>query len=137
MADYLKLDLGYFVGQKRFWRLYRIITLKIIHPKKNLNKANKADHKFPPLLRNLKIEWANQEWEIDITYIPIFRGFMYMFAIIDVYSRKIMSWYMSNTMNAEWSMDMVIDTIEKHGKPEISDTDQGFTVYIRDICQGT
>lgn len=78
------------------------MNLKTIYPKKNLSWANKADYKFPYLLRNLEIERINQVWQADITYIPMFRGFMYMFAIIDVYSRKIMGWGVSNTMNAEW-----------------------------------
>ncbi len=80
---------------------------------------------FPYLLRNLKVERPNQVWQADITYIPMFRGFMYMFAIIDVYSRKIMGWDVSNTMSAEWCRDVMRDTISRHGKPEIFNTDQG------------
>lgn len=125
MTDYLRQDLGYFVGQKRVRRLYKLMNLKTIHPKKNLSKANKADYKFPYLLRNLKIERPAQVWQADITYIPMFKGFMYMFAIIDVYSRKIMGWDVSNTMNAEWCRDVLVDTIQRHGKPEIFNTDQG------------
>lgn len=83
------------------------------------------DHKFPYLLRNLKIESPNQVWQADMTYIPMFPGFMYMFAIIDVYSRKIMGWDVSNTMSAEWCRDVMRDAMEKHGKPEIFNTYQG------------
>src|SRR5690606_31518067 len=125
MTWYLKMDLGYFVGEKRIRRLYKVMNLKAIHPKKNLSQANKADYKFPYLLRNLKVDRANQVWQADITYIPMFRGFMYMFAIIDVYSRKIMGWGISNTMSAEWCRDVMQDAIAKHGKPEIFNTDQG------------
>lgn len=125
MTVHLRKDLGYSVGQKRVRRLYKMMNLKTIYPKKNLSMANKADYKFPYLLRNLKIERANQVWQADITYIPMFRGFMYMFAIIDVYSRKIMGWSVSNTMNAEWCRDVMLETIERHGKPEIFNTDQG------------
>jgi len=96
------------------------MNLKAIHPRKNLSRANKGDYKFPYLLRNLKIESPNQVWQADITYIPMFRGFMYMFAIIDVYSRKIMGWDVSNTMSAEWCRDVMRDAMERHGKPESS-----------------
>lgn len=125
MTVHLRKDLGYFVGQKRVRRLYKIMNLRTIYPKKNLSRANKADYKFPYLLRNLKIERVNHVWQADITYIPMSRGFMYMFGIIDVYSRKIMGWSISNTMNAEWCRDVVLDTIERHGKPDIFNTDQG------------
>ena len=125
MTAYLKMDLGYSVGEKRIRRLYKVMNLKAIHPKKNLSKANKGDYKFPYLLRNLKIDRANQVWQADITYIPMFRGFMYMFAIIDVYSRKIMGWDISNTMSAEWCRDVMLGAMERHGKPEIFNTDQG------------
>lgn len=125
MTAYLREDLGYFLGQKRVRRLYKLMNLKTIHPKKNLSKANKVDYKFPYLLRNLKIERPGQVWQADITYIPMFRGFMYMFAIIDVYSRKIMGWDVSNTMNAEWCRDVLRDTMESYGSPEIFNTDQG------------
>ncbi|MNE12735.1 Integrase core domain protein [compost metagenome] len=101
------------------------MNLKTIHPKKNLSKACKADYKFPYLLGNLKIERANQVWQADITYISMFKGFMYMFAIIDVYMRKIMGWDVSNTMNAEWCRDVLAHTMQNYGKPEIFNTDQG------------
>lgn len=84
MTEYLRQDLGYLVWYKRVRRLYKLMNLKTIHPKKNLSKANKADYKFPYLLRNLKIERPAQVWQADITYIPMYKGFMYMFAIIDV-----------------------------------------------------
>lgn len=125
MTAYLKMDLGYFVGKKRIRRLYKVMNLKAIHPKKNLSKANKADYKFPYLLRNLKIERRNQVWQADITYIPMSRGFMYMFGIIDVYSRKIMGWNVANTMSAELCREVMTDAIHRHGKSEIFNTDQG------------
>ncbi len=135
MTVHLCKDLGYFVGEKRIRRLDKLMNLRTIYPKKNLSRSNKADYKFPYLLRNLKIERINQVWQADITYIPMFRGFMYMFAIIDVYSRKIMGWGVSNTMNAEWCRDIMLETIEKHGKPDIFNTDQGsqFTssIFVR------
>ncbi len=125
MTSYLKYDLGYLVGEKRIRRLYHVMNLRAIFPKKNLSKANKADYKYPYLLRGLRIDRANQVWQADITYIPMFRGFMYLFAIIDVYSRKIVGWSVGNTMNVEWCRDVLLEAMESYGAPEIFNTDQG------------
>ncbi|WP_392470923.1 IS3 family transposase [Sphingobacterium cellulitidis] len=125
MTDYLKYDLGYRVNEKRVRRLYRLMNLRTIYPKRNLSKANPADYKYPYLLRKLVINRPCQVWQADITYIPMFRGFMYMFAIIDVYSRKIMGWSTSNTMHVEWCKEVLQNTIKEHGCPEIFNTDQG------------
>jgi putative transposase len=70
-----------------------------INPKKNLSKTNLAEYKYPYLLKDLEINRSNQVWASDITYTPMFRGFMYIYAIIDVYSRKIVSWDISITMS--------------------------------------
>lgn len=125
MTTYLNKDLGYRVDVKRIRRLYRLMGLQTIYPKRNLSKANLKEYKYPYLLRNLVVERPSQVWCADITYIPMFRGFMYMFAIIDVYSRKIMGWSISNTMSVNWCKEVVETAIEKHGKPEIFNTDQG------------
>ena len=77
------------------------------------------------ILKNLVIDRPNQVWEVDITYIPMFRGFMYKFAIIDVFSRKIMAWGISNSMTVEWCKEIVLEAIKEHGKPEILNSDQG------------
>lgn len=79
----------------------------------------------PYLLKGLTIDRPNQVWEADITYIPMFRGFMYLFAIIDVYSRKIVGWGISNTMTTEWCKSIVEKAIKDYGRPEIFNTDQG------------
>lgn len=76
-------------------------------------------------MRGLEITHANQAWCTDITYIPMARGFMYMTAYIDVYSRKIMGWGISNSMSKKWCLDVLEAAIEKHGKPEIINSDQG------------
>jgi len=125
MTTYLKYDLGYPVGEKRIRRLYHVMNLRAIYLQKNLSKANKSDYKYPYLLRGLKIDWVNQVWQADITYIPMFRGFMYLFAIIDVYSRKIVGWSVGNTMNVEWCRDVLLEAVENHGAPEIFNTGQG------------
>ena len=124
MTDHL-CSLGYHVGLKRVRRLYKIMNLRTIYPKRNLSKARATDYKYPYLLKGLKIERPNQVWQADITYIPMFRGFMYMFAIIDVYSRRIVGWSISNTMSMEWCRETLSDTIRTEGQPEIFNTDQG------------
>jgi putative transposase len=118
MTDHL-CGLGYHVGVKRVRRLYRLMNLRTLYPKRNLSKAKATDYKFPYLLKDLKVERPNQVWQADITYIPMFRGFMYMFAIIDVFSRRIVGWSISNTMSMEWCREILLDTIRKEGQPEI------------------
>lgn len=125
MTVYLNEDLGYRVNRKRVARLYKKMGLQTIYPKKDLSKRNKAHAVYPYLLRDLIIERPNQVWEVDITYIPLFRGFMYMVAVIDVYSRRVMNWGVSNTMDVEWCKEVYEDAISMHGKPEIMNSDQG------------
>lgn len=134
MTDYLNMDLGYRVNPKRIRRLYKVMNLKTIYPRPRTTVSDALSYKYPYLLKTLKVERPNQVWQTDITYIPMFRGFMYMIAYIDVYSRKILNWSISNTMSAEWCAETLSETIQKHEKPEIHNSDQGsqFTseVYI-------
>jgi putative transposase len=125
MTVYLNLDLCFRVDRIRIKRLYRLMGINTIYPKKNLSKHNLTEYKYPYLLRDLEINRPNQAWAADITYIPMFRGFMYMYAIIDVYSRKIVGWDISNTMSVEWCKSITDEAIKKHGKPEIFNTNQG------------
>ena len=90
-----------------------------------MSKRNQLHKVYPYLLKNLNIVRPNQVWQTDITYIPLNRGFMYMIAIIDVYSRKVLHWSISNTMNVEWCAQVYQDTVEQYGCPEILNTDQG------------
>jgi len=101
MVDYLNMDLRYNVNEKRIRRLYKIMNLKTLYPKPITTTRDPAKYIYPYLLRNLIITESNQVWQTDITYIPMFRGFMYMVAIIDVYSRKILGWSVSNTMTTK------------------------------------
>lgn len=124
MVDWLK-EKGYPVGPKRVRRLFRIMGHETIYRKKNLTKGALREFIKPYLLRGLKITHANQVWCTDITYIPMAKGFMYMTAFIDVYSRKIMGWGISNSMTKKWCLDVLKDAIDRHGKPEIINSDQG------------
>ena len=125
MTEYLNKDLGYRVNEKRIRRLYKIMNLKTIYARPITTKRDPLTYKYPYLLRNLSITRPNQVWQTDITYIPLFRGFMYLAAIIDVYSRKILGWSISNTMSTKWCIELLEDTIKVHGKPEIHNSDQG------------
>ncbi len=125
LCAYLCLTEGYTVNVKRVRRLMRLMGLMAIYPSKKLSIGNKLHKIYPYLLRGLKIERVNQVWQTDITYIPMKKGFMFMMAIIDVKSRYILHWSVSNTMDAEWCTSVLKEAIELHGKPEICNTDQG------------
>ena len=125
MTDYLNLDLGYRVNVKRVRRLYKLMGLHTIYRKPKTTIKDPTSYKFPYLLKNLKIERPNQVWQTDITYIPMLRGFMYMNAIIDVHSRKILNWSVSNSMDKQWCIELLEDTITQYGSPEIHNSDQG------------
>jgi len=125
MTDYPNLDLGHRVNVKRVRRLYKLMGLQTIYRKPRTTIRDPKSYKYPYLLKNLKIEHPNQVWQTDITYIPMLRGFMYMNAIIDVHSRKILNWSVSNSMDKEWCIELLEDTIAKYGVPEIHNSDQG------------
>lgn len=125
MTDYLNLDLGYRVNVKRVRRLYKLMGLRTIYRKPRTTIRNPKSYKYPYLLKNLRIERPNQVWQTDITYIPMLRGFMYMNAIIDVHSRKILNWCVSNSMDKEWCIELLEDTIARYGTPDIHNSDQG------------
>ena len=116
---------GYNINHKKVKRLMKLIGWETIYRKPNTSWKN-IEHKiYPYLLHDLKIEHKNQVWEIDITYIPMKRGFMYLCAIIDVYTRYVVNWSISNTMTAEWCCQVVEEAMRVHGKPEIINSDQG------------
>ena len=87
--------------------------------------ADGKGHKYPYLLKDVHVERSNHVWAIDITYIPMKRGFMYLFAIIDLYSRYVVNWGLSNTMTAEWCTGVLEEALARHGKPEVINSDQG------------
>lgn len=124
MQDYLSL-MDITVNHKRVRRLLRLMGLMAIYPKKNLSKLGFAKHIKPYLLRHLEINCSNQVWEIDITYIPMSKGFMYLTAVIDVYSRFVVGWNLSNSLETENCILVVNESIKKYGKPEILNSDQG------------
>lgn len=117
--------LGYKVNRKRVKRLMEIMGWQTIYRKPNLSKRNKQHPVYPYLLKDLVIDRTNQVWGIDITYIPMRRGFMYLCAIIDLHTRFVVNWGISNVMTAAWVRQLVEEAIEMHGQPEIINSDQG------------
>lgn len=124
MQDHL-LDQGYVVNAKRIRRLLRQMGVTAICPKRSLSKQGEPRYVFPYLLKGLSIERANQVWEIDITYIPMEKGFMYLIAIIDVYSRFIVGWELTNSLEAEGCLRVFGQAVDRFGAPEIINSDQG------------
>ncbi|NND07124.1 MAG: IS3 family transposase [Saprospiraceae bacterium] len=138
MHVWLKYDKGYDVSLNRIERLYyRLMCLRSLLPGPHTSKRNKEHKVYPYLLNGVKVVRPNQVWQTDITYIPMANGFMYLTAVIDVFSRRILAWNLSNTMDAELCRDVIAEAVEIYGAPEIINTDQGsqytseiFTDYV-------
>ena len=124
MTKYL-VEQGYPVNRKRVQRLMQTLGLAGMAPSPNTSKAHPQHKIYPYLLRGVDIMRPNQVWSTDITYVRLPRGFVYLVAIIDWYSRKIMSWRLSNTMDAGFCVDCLEEAIETYGTPEIFNSDQG------------
>lgn len=115
----------YSIGRKLVRRYMQEMRIYAIYPKPNLSMPNKQNKTYPYLLRNLPITTPNQVWSIDITYIPMGRSFMYLTVIIDWYSRFIVGYELSDTLQVESVLTCVRKAIKRHGKPEIINSDQG------------
>jgi len=124
MQDMLE-ELGYKASYERIRRLMRKACIMPIYPRRHLTVLGEKRYIYPYLLRYLEIIRPNQVWAIDITYIPMAIGFMYLTGIIDVYSRYIVGWNISNTLDASASLKVVKQAVRAHGKPEILNSDQG------------
>lgn len=124
IRDWLE-DRGHQVNRKRVRRLMRTMGLVALYPKRNLSLANQAHKVYPYLLRDLVIDYPNQAWATDITYIPMARGFVYLVAILDWHSRKVLSWRVSNTLDTSFCVEALEEAIGLYGAPEIFNTDQG------------
>ena len=124
MVKYLARE-GYYIGRDKTRRLMQQMRIKTVYCRPKTTLADKTKYKYPYLLRGLKVTHPNQVWAVDITYIPMQKGFMYMVALIDLYSRYIVVWDISNTMEASWVIQVVERAIHTHGIPEIINSDQG------------
>lgn len=113
------------VNHKRVRRLLRKMGIMAIYPKKDLSRLGNAKYIYPYLLKGFVVNRPNQVWEIDITYIAMKHGFMYLTAIIDLYSRFVVAWDISNSLDAENALSVLKQAIKQHGEPEIINSDQG------------
>lgn len=128
-------NLGYKVNRKRVHRLMRKMGIQAIYPKPNLSKTNKQHKIYPYLLRNLDINRPNQIWCSDVTYIPMDKGFVYLTVIMDWYSRKILSWRLSNSLDTRFIIDALEEALHRFGTPDIFNSDQG-SQYTSEMFTG-
>mgnify|MGYP000175690376 CR=1 FL=1 len=124
MRNHLR-RLGYKINRKHVQRLMRLMGLEAIYPRPKTSRPHPEHKVYPYLLRNLNIDRPNQVWCTDLTYIPMNRGFMYLVAIMDWHSRKVLSWRLSNTMETDFCVEALEEAIRRYGTPEIFNTDQG------------
>ena len=116
---------GIRINRKRVQRLMRLMGVEAIYPKPNLSLRNLEHRIYPYLLRNLAVIRPNQVWCSDITYIPTPTGFVYLTVIMDWFSRKVLSWRLSNTLDSSFCVEALEEALRRYGKPEIFNTDQG------------
>ena len=128
-------DEGRRVNRKRIRRLMRLMGIQAIHPGPKTSQPNPEHKIYPYLLRSLDIDRANQVWASDITYIPMETGFIYLTVIMDWYSRKVLSWRVSNSLDSSFCVDALEEAIHRYGTPEIFNTDQG-SQYSSDAFTG-
>jgi putative transposase len=112
------------VNRKRVQRLMRVMGLEAIYPKPRLSLAGKGHRIYPDLLRGAKVERRDQVWSTDVTYVPMASGFMYLAAVIDWFSRYVIAWRLSNTLDGSFCLEMLEEAL-RGGRPEIFNTDQG------------
>lgn len=130
------LDAAYLpVNSKKVRRLMQVMGISAIYPKENLSKRNLAHKIYPYLLRNEPITHIKKVYSTDITYVPMAKGFMYLTAVIDWYSRYILAWRLSNTLTTDFCLAVVQEAFDKYGTPEIFNTDQGSQYTSNDFIE--
>jgi putative transposase len=116
---------GHPMNRKRVQRLMRTMGLQALYPKRRTSMPDKSHKVYPYLLKDMTIERAKQVWAADICYIPMAKGFMYLVAIMDWRTRKVLSWRVSNTMDTDFCVEALEEALQRFGAPEIFNTDQG------------
>lgn len=116
---------GYYLGRDRITKVKKELNLRTLYPEPKTTIRNKLHPVYPYLLKGLEITRPNQVWSTDITYIPLMHGFAYLVSIIDLYSRKILSWNLSNSLDKSFCIEALNEAIERYGVPEIFNSDQG------------
>ena len=124
MAAVLRRD-GWSANRKRVKRLMRVMGLEAIYQKPSTSRSHSGHKVYPYLLRGLAIERPNQVWCADITYIPMAKGFVYLVAVMDWFSRRVLAWRVSITMASAFCVEALQEAMDRHGQPEIFNTDQG------------
>ncbi len=124
MRDHL-IRLGYKVNRKRVQRLMRLMGIEAIYPKPKTSRPHPAHKVYPYLLKDMTIDQPNQVWAADITYIPMNQGHMYLVAVMDWHSRKVLSFRLSNTLDTAFCVEALAEALERYGRPQIFNTDQG------------
>jgi putative transposase len=118
------IEQGEEVNRKRVQRLMRLMGLEALYPKPKLSVAGRGHRRYPYLLRQVRIERPDQVWSTDITYVPLASGFMYLAAILDWFSRYVIAWRLSNTLDGSFCLEMLEEALSR-GRPEVFNTDQG------------
>lgn len=126
---------GYKINRKRVQRLMRFMGLEAIGPKPNTSSRHPENKIYPYLLRNVRIDRVNQVWSTDITYLSTGKGFCYLTAVIDWHSRAVLSWRVSNSMDADFCVEALKEAIDNFGCPEIFNTDQGSQFTSNDFIK--
>ena len=116
---------GHEVGRRHVATLMKRMGIEAIYRRKNTSRPHPEHTVYPYLLRRLQIDRPNQVWAADITYIPMARGFVYLVAVIDWYTRKVLSWRLSNTLTTDFCVEALEEALAKYSSPEIFNTDQG------------
>jgi putative transposase len=124
LKDFLK-NAGFAIGRRHVRTLMRKMGIDVLYRKPNTSRRHEKHKVYPYLLRNLPVVRPNQVWAADITYIPMRRGFVYLFAVLDWYSRRVLAWRLSNTLTTDFCIEAVEEAIKSNGVPEIFNTDQG------------
>jgi len=130
LRDLLNRD-GIKIGRRHVATLMKRMGIEAIYRKPNTSKPAPGHKVYPYLLRGMKIDRPNRVWAMDITYVPMARGFVYLAAVVDWFSRRVLSWRVSITMEAAFCIEALEEALARHGRPEIFNTDQGsqFTSY--------
>ena len=116
---------GIEIGRQRVATMMKRMGIAAIYRRPNTSKPAPGHKIYPYLLRSVAVEWPNQVWAMDITYIPMARGFVYLAAVVDWFSRRVLAWRLSITMEVGFCLEAVEEAPAKHGRPEIFNTDQG------------
>jgi putative transposase len=124
LRDLLRSE-GVVIGRERVATLMRRMGIAALYRRPNTSKPAPGHKIYPYLLRGLAVERPNQVWAMDITYIPMARGFVYLAAVVDWFSRRVLAWRLSVTLEAEFCLEAVEEALARHGRPEIFNTDQG------------